>query len=111
MQKADEPLRRLGTLLAAGDQQALASFTAKELYPSIDPLSEQFAKLIEVQLHESERQYQAGVALYQRNFNLVAGLLALLLMSSSALVMLLLPLWQWWQAHRTPVATLQSDPT
>ncbi len=64
MQKADEPLRRLGTLLAAGDQQALASFTAKELYPSIDPLSEQFAKLIEVQLHESERQYQAGVALY-----------------------------------------------
>ena len=79
MQKADEPLRRLGTLLAAGDQQALASFTAKELYPSIDPLSEQFAKLIEVQLHESERQYQAGVALYQRNFNLVAGLLALLL--------------------------------
>ena len=65
MQKADEPLRRLGTrLAAAGDQQALASFTAKELYPSIDPLSEQFAKLIEVQLHESERQYQAGVALY-----------------------------------------------
>ena len=79
MQKADEPLRRLGTLLAAGDQQALASFTAKELYPYIDPLSEQFAKLIEVQLQESERQYQAGVALYQRNFNLVAGLLALLL--------------------------------
>ncbi|MFM5138718.1 tripartite tricarboxylate transporter permease [Aeromonas rivipollensis] len=27
------------------------------------------------------------------------------------LVMLLLPLWQWWQARRTPVATLQSDPT
>ena len=28
-----------------------------------------------------------------------------------SLVMLLLPLWQWWQARRTPVATLQSDPT
>ncbi len=27
------------------------------------------------------------------------------------LVMLLLPLWQWWQARRSPVATLQSDPT
>ncbi|MCX4032621.1 tripartite tricarboxylate transporter permease [Aeromonas caviae] len=27
------------------------------------------------------------------------------------LVMLLLPLWQWWQARRTPVAALQSDPT
>ncbi|MGE6288705.1 tripartite tricarboxylate transporter permease [Aeromonas media] len=27
------------------------------------------------------------------------------------LVMLLLPLWQWWQARRTPVATQQSDPT
>lgn len=27
------------------------------------------------------------------------------------LVMLLLPLWQWWQARRTPVAPLQSDPT
>lgn len=29
----------------------------------------------------------------------------------ATLVMLLLPLWQWWQARRTPVATLQSDPT
>ena len=27
------------------------------------------------------------------------------------LVMLLLPLWQWWQARPTRVATLQSDPT
>ncbi|WP_323940588.1 tripartite tricarboxylate transporter permease [Aeromonas caviae] len=26
-------------------------------------------------------------------------------------LVMLLPLWQWWQARRTPVATLQSDPT
>ena len=79
MQKAHEPVQRLKAILRAEDGEALAAFTAQELYPYIDPLSEQFGKLIEVQLHESERQYQAGLALYQRNFNLVAGLLALLL--------------------------------
>ena len=79
MQKAHEPIQRLKAILRADDGEALAAFTAKELYPHIDPLSEQFGKLIEVQLHESERQYEQGLALYQRNFNLVAGLLALLL--------------------------------
>jgi methyl-accepting chemotaxis protein len=78
-QKAVEPLQRLKGLLRADDSAALATFTADELYPIIDPLSEQFAKLIEVQLQESERQYQQGMALYESNFNLVVGLLALLL--------------------------------
>ncbi len=27
------------------------------------------------------------------------------------LVMLLLPLWQWWQARRAPAAILQSEPS
>ncbi|WP_289532787.1 methyl-accepting chemotaxis protein [Pseudomonas sp. SO81] len=79
MQQAHEPIQRLKAILRANDGEALAAFTAQELYPHIDPLSEQFGKLIEVQLQESERQYERGLALYQRNFNLVAGLLALLL--------------------------------
>ncbi|PYC29364.1 methyl-accepting chemotaxis protein [Pseudomonas alcaligenes] len=80
MQTAREPLQRLKAILRGGDRQALASFTAGELYPVIDPLSAKFSELIEVQLHESERQYQAGLALYQRNFALVSGLLAVLLL-------------------------------
>jgi methyl-accepting chemotaxis protein len=79
MHQAEEPLQRLKAILRSGNAEALAAFTADELYPRIDPLSEQFGKLIEVQLHESERQYQQGLAMYQRNFNLVGGLLALLL--------------------------------
>ena len=27
------------------------------------------------------------------------------------LVMLLLPVWQWWQARRAPTAKLQSEPS
>jgi len=80
MQTAREPLQRLKAMLRGGDRQALAAFTAGELYPVIDPLSAKFSELIEVQLHESERQYQAGLALYQRNFALVSGLLAVLLL-------------------------------
>ncbi|MEO4048020.1 methyl-accepting chemotaxis protein [Pseudomonas sp. CAU 1711] len=79
MRKAEEPLQRLKAMLRADDKQALVDFTVEELYPLIDPLSEQFSKLIEVQLQESERQYQAGLALYERDFNLVAGLLLVLL--------------------------------
>src|SRR5690606_10592084 len=79
MKQAEEPLQRLKAMLHGGDAEALAAFTDNELYPRIDPLSEQFGALIEVQLKESERQYQQGVALYRRNFNLVVGLLALLL--------------------------------
>ena len=79
MEKAREPLRRLQGILRSGDAEALATFTAEELYPLVDPLSEQFSQLIEVQLHESERQYENGLQLYERNFNLASGLLALLL--------------------------------
>ncbi|WP_043312088.1 methyl-accepting chemotaxis protein [Pseudomonas sp. ML96] len=79
MQQAEEPLRRLKDILRAGDNEALANFTAKELYPRIDPLSEKFSKLIELQLHESERQYHDGVTLELRSEYLVAGLLAFLL--------------------------------
>lgn len=80
MQKAREPLQRLKAILRGNDGPALASFTASELYPLIDPLSEKFSELIEVQLHESERQYNEGLALYERNFALVSGLLAALLL-------------------------------
>ncbi|WP_068828958.1 methyl-accepting chemotaxis protein [Pseudomonas sp. BMS12] len=80
MVKAREPLQRLKSMLKAGDTAALAEFTSKDLYPYIDPLSEQFGKLIEVQLHESERQYHQGVALERRNEYLVGGLLLALLL-------------------------------
>lgn len=77
--KADEPLQRLKAVLRAGDREALEAFTAKELYPHIDPLSEQFSALIEVQMQESERQYLAGKAEYERDILLVGGLLLALL--------------------------------
>ncbi|QKE65066.1 methyl-accepting chemotaxis protein [Aquipseudomonas campi] len=80
MQAARDPLQRLKTILRDSDAEALASYTAKELYPRIDPLSEQFSKLIEVQLHESERKYNDGLALYESNFTLISVLLLVILL-------------------------------
>ena len=80
MSKACEPLQQLKSILRSGDKAALAEFTRKDLYPYIDPLSEQFSNLIEVQLHESERQYQQGVAQERRNEYLVGGLLLALVL-------------------------------
>ncbi|MBC9252917.1 chemotaxis protein [Pseudomonas alcaligenes] len=84
MQAARDPLQRLKAILRGNDGEGLATFTAKELYPRIDPLSEQFSKLIDVQLQESERKYNEGLALYESNFALIAGLLLVILLGGGA---------------------------
>lgn len=85
MQAARAPLQTLKSSLRSNDEQALISFIDQQLYLRIDPLSEKFSALIEVQLRESEREYQKGLALEKRSEYLMIGTLLLLLVLGGAM--------------------------
>ena len=85
MQAARAPLLTLKSGLRSNDEQALISFIDQQLYLRIDPLSEKFSALIEVQLRESEREYQKGLALEKRSEYLMIGTLLLLLVLGGAM--------------------------
>lgn len=61
---AQEPIDRLKGILERGDKAALDTFVENEMYLVIDPLSEGFSNLIQIQLEESKRVYDAAVVLY-----------------------------------------------
>jgi methyl-accepting chemotaxis protein len=82
--RADAPLDRLEKILADEDSGALDGFVKNELYQLIDPISDSLAKLIEVQLSESKRQYALGVEHYEFGFLMVCVLLAAALLAGIA---------------------------
>ena len=50
MDVADRSASKVRMIMEAGDAAQLADFAAKALYPAIDPVSDKFSALIEVQL-------------------------------------------------------------
>ena len=67
-------LNKLKAILEQGDNDALATFSAQDLYPAIDPLSDKFSALIEIQLDVAKQEYDAALAAESRNFNLTLGI-------------------------------------
>jgi methyl-accepting chemotaxis protein len=86
MQQARQPLNELQSLLNRGDKAGVEAFASQRLYPLIDPLSEKFAELIDVQLLEAKRQYQLGEAAYASNLNLSISVLLIALLVGLAQV-------------------------
>ncbi|MFZ3153778.1 MAG: methyl-accepting chemotaxis protein [Pseudomonas sp.] len=80
MEQARQPLNELQSLLNRGDKAGVEAFASQRLYPLIDPLSEKFAELIDVQLLEAKRQFQLGEAAYARNLSLSIGVLLIALL-------------------------------
>ena len=81
MKVANFTISNLKTLLRDGKQAEIATFAAYELYTSIDPVAESFAKLVQVQLDVAKREYDQGAASYAAIRNtaialIVIGLLA-----------------------------------
>ncbi len=62
LKPADLATQELLRLIQAGDQAALSAFTAKQLYPAIDPIGGAIAKLINIQLKEANAYYQVSNA-------------------------------------------------
>ena len=81
MQASKAPVDQLKKLLEKADQEGLATFTAKDLYPAIDPLSEKLSALIEVQLVVAKTEYDEASRTSSRlsYFNLIVGAVAIVL--------------------------------
>ncbi|VXC39632.1 conserved hypothetical protein [Pseudomonas sp. 8Z] len=79
MRNIHAPIQRLQQWLEQPDKDALEQFARTELYPLIDPISNKFSELIEVQLVEAKRQYQLGEATYSNSLQQIIALLLLAL--------------------------------
>ena len=75
-------------IVEAQNWEALTEFTIHKLYPTIDPISEEFAKLIEVQLDVAAKDYDVMHHAYDssRNWIIAIFLLALLVSLPIAIV-------------------------
>ncbi|MCB1929778.1 MAG: methyl-accepting chemotaxis protein [Rhodocyclaceae bacterium] len=81
MMKASAPaLMRLKAAIRDSNPYELVRFAEQDLYPLIDPLSDKFSALIEVQLEEAQRQFETAEdqASWARNSSLALIALAVL---------------------------------
>ncbi len=85
MQAARPILQTLVEAVDRSDRAAIERFVDTQLYATIDPLSAGFSDLIQVQLDESQREFQAGAARYDRSFSLTLGLVLFVSLSGAAL--------------------------
>jgi methyl-accepting chemotaxis protein len=80
MEKAGHAVRDLKALLDAEDKAALAAFVTGQLYPSIDPVSAVFAKLVDLQLVVAKAEFdRAG----ERYADTRSGAIALIVFGSA----------------------------
>ena len=61
--KADIHVQKLLGILTSKDVSALASFADKELYPAIDPLGGDIAKLVDLQIRVAKENLAEGISL------------------------------------------------
>ncbi|MDG9922112.1 MULTISPECIES: methyl-accepting chemotaxis protein [unclassified Pseudomonas] len=73
LKDADTAVAGLQRILDARDQLALEQFIAGELYQKIDPVSDRFGKLVDVQLQVAKREYDAAHDRYDLIFQAVIG--------------------------------------
>lgn len=76
------------SIVEANDMSALTQFTINKLYPTIDPISEEFAKLIEIQLDVAGKDFEQMQAAYSssRNSILLVFVLSLFILLPIAFV-------------------------
>lgn len=58
-------VQQLRDIFRAQDHEALGAFTRNDLYPSIDPISKHFDRLVELQLDVAKQEYDASKTRYQ----------------------------------------------
>jgi methyl-accepting chemotaxis protein len=82
-------LDRMRDILKREDAQAIAEFTKGPLYPAIDPISNKFSELIEVQLNVAKEEYDSAREGYDLSRNLSTGLLAIGIVGGTLLAYLI----------------------
>ncbi|WP_198782297.1 methyl-accepting chemotaxis protein [Shewanella putrefaciens] len=75
MESADREVIVLKTILQSKDMAALDSFVLNKLYAAIDPISERFAALVDVQLNVAEKMFLDSTAEYEQTRLLNIGVI------------------------------------
>ena len=81
MRAGDEATARLKDILRSKDQDALAAFAAKDLYPAIDPISDKVSELVALQLSEAKGNVELAAvdaAAFKLKFGLLLAVICLL---------------------------------
>lgn len=90
MKTADDGVVHLVSILKMQDQAALDAFVTSELYPSIDPITDAIAGLIDLQVSQVEYEYSDTVTAFLINtvISIVLALLGLVAIIAGAFVVL-----------------------
>ncbi|MBP2312122.1 methyl-accepting chemotaxis protein [Azospirillum soli] len=83
MLKADETVDRLTRILTAKDAAGLDTFVRKDLYQTIDPVTDRIGSLIDLQVRLADESYREAVQAYDE-----ARLVSLLLLAVAVLAVL-----------------------
>jgi len=76
LNEADKSVAVLKNLLQSKDQAGLDSFVKGALYTSIDPVSERFSALVDVQLSVAEKFYQASTHEFENSRSVNLAIIA-----------------------------------
>ena len=68
MDPANKAAEHVQDLLKANDAKALESFTIKEMYPVIDPVSNKIGELVDLQLRVSDELYKDSAVSYRNRW-------------------------------------------
>jgi len=60
MQEADRAIEKLKAILGQQNSESLTEFTIRDLYPALDPVSENISDLVNLQLSEAKKSYEAS---------------------------------------------------
>lgn len=83
MDATKAPLNDVKEMLRKNDVPGIARFATDRLYPLIDPLSDKFYELIEVQLSEAKNQFESNQSSYTWNVNISVLILLLALFTGA----------------------------
>lgn len=91
LSQAESTINELQSILEKEDMRAITSFTIETLYPVIDPISNKFSELIEVQLDVAKAEYTASREQYEQSrmismVLLIAGTLMGVILARGSLV-------------------------
>jgi methyl-accepting chemotaxis protein len=84
MEKADASVAKLSDILKREKPEELSAFTISELYPAIDPVSEKFSELVDIQLKVAKQDWERSSKGYEQTklFSIAAIILGALLSSA-----------------------------
>ncbi|WP_026224333.1 methyl-accepting chemotaxis protein [Methyloversatilis thermotolerans] len=102
MQAADAAIVRLEAILKAKDAAALAAFTANQLYPVIDPISDKVSELIDLQIRVAGEEIEKVRSYSSSSLGVISGLLVL------GVLMAMLSAWLLLRAIMRPITEVKA---